>query len=308
MGSEERSGGLPVQREYYWSIQEETLLLELRKTDKTWQDISESLGRTGSACSHHHAICLGALKTFHNSEQLEKKMSWKAEDDRLLISLVEGEAGGTWREILCSFPRRTESGCMSHYYIDLRKLIEPEEISESLPVNPKKYWNVKNETLLLELKKAGKKWQDVSDSLERTVGACMSHHKKCHVAFKTFHDRQQIEKKMTWRAEDDGLLTVLIEAGSTWRDILCYFPGRTESDCMGHYYVDLRKFAPSGISDAEVQQNRHQGRAQIQQPPRHTTDPLSQAESVPRGPVTLPSFSELAASVGSLSQSPPRNT
>ncbi|KAG6222886.1 hypothetical protein E4U26_005000 [Claviceps purpurea] len=262
-------------------------------------------------------MCLGALRTFQNSEQPEKEMSWKAEDDRLLISLVEGVAGATWRDVLCSFPGRTESGCMSHYYIDLRKLFGPEEISESLPVNPRKYWTVKNETLLLELKKADKTWQEISDSLERTVRACVSHHTKCLGAFKTFHDRQQIEKEMTWRAEDDRLLTLLIEAGSTWRDILCYFPGRTELGCMGHYYVDLRKFAPSGISfsDAEVQQNRHQGRDQIQQPPRHTTDPLSQAGSVlaaneqePRGPVTLPSFSELAASVDPLSQSRPRNT
>ncbi|KAG5987156.1 hypothetical protein E4U52_007855 [Claviceps spartinae] len=243
-------------------------------------------------------MCLGALKTFHNSEQLEdeKKMSWKAEDDRLLISLVKGEAGRTWRDVQCSFPG----------------LIGPEEMN--LPVNPRKYWNVKKETLLLELKRADKMWQDISDSLERTVKACMSHHTKCLGALKTFHDGQQIEENMSWRAEDERLLALLIEAGNTWRNILSYFPGRTESDCMGHYYVDLRKLAPSGLSDAEVQQNRHQGRDQIQQPPRHNTDPLSQTGSVlaangqePRGPVTLPSFSELAASVDPLSQSPPRD-
>ncbi|KAG6096600.1 hypothetical protein E4U30_001407 [Claviceps sp. LM220 group G6] len=243
-------------------------------------------------------MCLGALKTFHNSEQLEDEKKTKA--------------GRTWRDVQCSFPGRTESGCMSRYYIDLRKLIGPEEMN--LPVNPRKYWNVKKETLLLELKRADKMWQDISDSLERTVKACMSHHTKCLGALKTFHDRQQIEENMSWRAEDERLLTLLIEAGNTWRDVLVYFPGRTESDCMGHYYVDLRKLAPSGLSDAEVQQNRHQGRDQMQQPPRHNTDPLSQTGSVLaaneqelRDPVTLPSFSELAASVDPLSQSLPRD-
>ncbi|KAG5954099.1 hypothetical protein E4U57_004813 [Claviceps arundinis] len=123
-----------------------------------------------------------------------------------------------------------------------------------------------------------------------------------------------VQREYYWSIQEQTLLLELRKTDKTWRDILSYFPGRTESDCMGHYYVDLRKLAPSGLSDAEVQQNRHRERDQIQQPPHDTTDPLSQAGSVlaaneqePRGPVTLPSFSELAASVDPLSQSPPRD-
>ncbi|KAG5940675.1 hypothetical protein E4U59_002299 [Claviceps monticola] len=108
-----------------------------------------------------------------------------------------------------------------------------------------------------------------------------------------------------WTLDEEELLLELGEAGRSWEQIS---------------REDLPSVASLALSrgpDAEVQHNRHQphDHDQMRHIPCYTVHPLSQTGSVlaaneqgPRGPVALPSFSELAASVDPLSQPPPRIT
>ncbi|KAG5956933.1 hypothetical protein E4U56_006226 [Claviceps arundinis] len=172
-------------------------------------------------------------------------------------------------------------------------------------------WSGKEETLLYACKRAGKSWEEIAEYLpERTIMSCKAYYyrllKRCggwspELQNKLCRIYERLKPEMWAKIGQDLLIGWGCAEEMHWR-----LRVRIMAERAGILPVSqpAANFAPSRIPDADAHQTRYQEHDRIQQLPRHTTYPLSQAgtlltmsEERFRSPVTLPSFAAFTAGV-----------
>jgi hypothetical protein len=143
---------------------------------------------------------------------------WSNEESLLLKRLRE--KGEKWKEVVKSFPGRTEGSVKnfySRYIID-----EGEKRVQAAP------WSKKQSLLLKKLREKGLSWKKISKSFPgRNATSCSTRY--------SHHIYQGENKNVAWSKKDELLLNRLKERGGTWENIAKSFPGRTASACQGRY-------------------------------------------------------------------------
>ncbi|KAG5958863.1 hypothetical protein E4U56_005266 [Claviceps arundinis] len=202
-----------------WTDEENKLLLELKKAGRTWREISESMGRTSGACRSHYfgkRFQVSETETSQGSLQLENEKEWTAEEEKSLFQLKASDK--TWPEIANRLPGRTDLDCQRRYEerFDAYETEMPQG-SLQAKLNKLKPWTEEEDKLLLTLKEAGGKWQEISESLGRTSYACQSRYGKC--IEKVSETEKLKNERVKWTAEEDKLLFQLKASDKTWQEI-----------------------------------------------------------------------------------------
>ncbi|KAG6096598.1 hypothetical protein E4U30_001404 [Claviceps sp. LM220 group G6] len=169
-----------------------------------------------------------------NSDSLQTNSGkfWTLEEHDLLLRLKE--AGESWQEISEKL-ERTPRACQNQY--KQRFVVFPGS-KASLRAKLNKPWTDEENKLLLELKKAGRTWKEISESMGRTPGACRSHYfeKRFQVSeTETSQGSLQLENEEEWTAEEEKSLFQLKASDKTWPEIANRLPGRTDLDCQRRY-------------------------------------------------------------------------
>ncbi|KAG5968448.1 hypothetical protein E4U58_001850 [Claviceps cyperi] len=227
-----------------WTEEEDKLLLTLKEAGGTWQEISESLGRTPCACRTRYVKRLAVSETDKSQDSLKLRNEggkWTEEEGKLLLALRK--AGGTWQDISESLGR-TPCACRSRY-IKRLAVSETDKSQDSLKLrNEGGKWTEEEDKLLLALREAGGTWQDISESLGRTPGACRGRYgKRLEVseAERSQDSLQWRNGKKKWTAEEEKLLFQLKVSDKTWQEISDHLPGRTVTGCLNHYHDVLHR-------------------------------------------------------------------
>ncbi|KAG6048711.1 hypothetical protein E4U17_007053 [Claviceps sp. LM77 group G4] len=235
--SQSSKGSLQTKLNKHWTEEEDKLLLALKEAGGTWQEISESLGRTPAACRGHYfskRLEISEKESSQGSSQLKNET-----EERRLFQLKASDE--TWPEIAQRLPVRTNIDCQRRYEEGL-DAYDTERSQGSLQANliKLKPWTEEEDKLLLKLKEAGGKWQEISESLGRTPGACRSRYGKylevkVSETEKSQSSLQLENERVKWTAEEEKLLFQLKVADKTWQEISDHLPGRTVNACQVHY-------------------------------------------------------------------------
>ncbi|KAG6059820.1 hypothetical protein E4U16_006970 [Claviceps sp. LM84 group G4] len=231
--SQSSKGSLQTKLNKHWTEEEDKLLLTLKEAGGTWQEISESLGRTPAACRGHYfskRLEISEKESSQGSSQLKNET-----EERRLFQLKASDE--TWPEIAQRLPVRTNIDCQRRYEEGL-DAYDTERSQGSLQANliKLKPWTEEEDKLLLKLKEAGGKWQEISESLGRTPGACRSRYGKylevkVSETEKSQSSLQLENERVKWTAEEEKLLVQLKASHKTWQEISERL-GRTPRACQ----------------------------------------------------------------------------
>ena len=140
--------------------------------------------------------------------------SWTAEEEQRLIELREQRI--PWDKLTEHFPDRTWKALTSKY----QKLTT--DPSSKSPAG-RKLWTPEEKDLLLELKKTGMSWAEISERFPgRTENAV-------NRQYRTLVNGTSVPKRYygSYSAEEDELLLELDEARVPWKDRVKYFDNRS---------------------------------------------------------------------------------
>ncbi|KAG6043711.1 hypothetical protein E4U39_004228 [Claviceps sp. Clav50 group G5] len=234
--SQSSKGSLQAKLNKHWTEEENKLLLTLKEAGGTWEEISESLGRTSGACRGHYFLKrleISENESSQGSSQLKNETEeWTVEEEKRLFQLKASDE--TWPEISNRLPGRTDIDCQRRYEERL-DAYDTEMSQGSLQAKLNKPWSEEEDKLLLKLKEAGGTWQEISESLGRTPGACRSRYGK-HLEVKVSETEksqgslQLDNERVKWTAEEEKLLVQLKASDKTWQEISERL-GRTPRAC-----------------------------------------------------------------------------
>ena len=234
--------GIDDSKSKWWEPWEEKLLVSLRKTGKTYIEITKQLpGRSVGACRHKIRDMLESQKRDLSPRQnddlvgmIQDKKRWQAWEEELLISLFK--IGKSWDEISQQLPDRSEIGCRGkiQHLLDAGKQ-DLAEVSGSCKV-----WKDWEEKLITTNHDAGKSWEEISKLLPSRTKQSVWKRWKTHL-------KPRIQKAERWSQEEDQLLIILHAAGEGWARIAQKIPNRSMIGCEGrwqklvHCYPELSK-------------------------------------------------------------------
>ncbi|KAG6054175.1 hypothetical protein E4U32_007075 [Claviceps aff. humidiphila group G2b] len=277
-----------------------------------------------------------------------KAEMWAKVAEEMSVPWTEAEANH-WRLGKAEIRKRSSDECFSTVRVDLRHLHvdeaevqsrkqqqgqqqqgqqqqgqqqQDEQQQDEQQLQRVAEWSGKEETLLYACKRAGKSWEEIAEYLpERTIMSCKGYYyrllKRCggwspELQTKLCRIYERLKPEMWAKIGQDLLIGWGCAEEMHWR-----LRVRIMAERAGILPVSqpAANFAPSRIPDADAHQTRYQEHDRIQQPPRHTTHPLSQAGTLVttseerfRSSVTLPSFAAFTAGVDLSFRPPPKET
>lgn len=214
-----------------WTLEEEQLLVSLRESGKSWNEVAKELpNRTAKRC------CERWYKPFLAVERPPRKslLEWKEWEERLLVSGYY--AGLNWEEITTPITKRTIHAARIHWYHHFRAADQDEP------------WTSEDLRTLTDLRAGGKEWDKISQELCRhSSNACRTQWYK-----ETGGIQSSIHHQERWTADEiDTLMALYNTIGPRWQEFSKHIPGRTANACLNWFCRYAKKLDRVGEGPSE---------------------------------------------------------
>ena len=192
-------------KEGKYTLEEEALILDLRRQGLAWDEIADQLpGRNWKGIqSKHYRLNDESPDPEYDNDEEEANTFWTPEEDKRLVALRDGE-GMTWKQVARRLPGRTSIAASKRYH----RLINdfPESKTD------RKHFTAEEDALLRKLAKTNLTWKQRSESFPgRTTKSLRSRYYRL-----TLSEPGEPKK---WTTGQDMTLKALLRAGISRKNI-----------------------------------------------------------------------------------------